>query len=379
MSGDLTSSVIEAAPQSRASVEMTNPPQANAPAPKGIVLAGMHAWGECMLEEVLTRPLWPIAGQPLISHVLGWLERAGVRQTSICGNGHTHHLFQVVGCDHYNTLGVDYYEDRMPRGPAGCVRDAALRGDESQFLVIDGTVIPAINLSDMMQKHRQSRAVLTMAVTKTGSMDDPAGCETLEPVGVYLFEREALNLVPSAGYQDIKESLIPRLRAEGLNVAVYEVDCRWTPRVRCPSSYLAVNRWYLDRLSQDDGRDSIERFGWVAADADIDKSARLVGPVHVGAKARIGPGALIVGPTSIGSGCQVESGATVARSALWDGSRVGAGTVVDHCILTGDAILEDGLELRDSVLIPVTGRIRWWRRWLGATQKNGVNAVSFGP
>lgn len=334
---------------------------------RGVVLAGIHAWGECMLEEVLTRPLWPVAGEPLIGHVLKWLRRGGVRRTSICGNGHTHDLLQAVGLRQQGELRIDYYEDRMPRGPAGCARDAALRSDAERFLVVDATVIPDLDLAAMVEAHESGAAGLTMAVTTAKTDQGMAIADSVEPVGVYIFERRALERVSRTGYQDIKESLIPRLRGDNIRVVGFEVVDAGAPRVRCPSSYLAANRWLLDRLSLAGQRDLPPDFDWVAPEADVHKDARFVGPVQVGPGTCIGRDALVVGPTTIGRNCVVGDGAIIARSALWDGVRVGPGAVVDHCILTEAAVLDGALELRDTVLIPPSAQARksWWRRRRG--------------
>lgn len=349
----------------------------------GVVLAGMHAWGECMLEEILTRPLWPIAGKPLIGHVLGWLGEVGVNRTCVCGNGHTHDLLSAVGRKINDSIAIEYYEDRMPRGPAGCARDAAMRRGDARFLVVDGTVIPDIDLDAMLAAHIESGAALTVAVTRLPAGGSGASADGVSPVGVYLFDRAALALVPPSGYQDIKESLIPKLVKEGMHIAAFEVDGRWAPRIRCPATYLAVNRWFLtrrqgERTADDynDGPDSA--LATVHPTATVDASARLVGPIMVGARSHIGPGALIVGPTVIGEDCAIQEGAAVSRSVLWDRVRIDRRTVVDHCILTTDAVLESNLELRDSVLIPRTAQPRRsWRQLFARRESNGRKPVAY--
>jgi len=349
----------------------------------GVVLAGMHAWGECMLEEVLTRPLWPIAGRPLIGHVLGWLGDVGVNRTCVCGNGHTHDLLSAVGRKINDSIAIEYYEDRMPRGPAGCARDAAMRRGDSRFLVVDGTVIPDIDLDGMIATHVESNARLTVAVTRPPAGGLDASAEGVSPVGVYLFDREALALVPPAGYQDIKESLIPKLVKAGMHVAAFEVDGHWAPRIRCPASYLAVNRWFLTR--RQDARlqnryveAADDALATIHPTATVDPTARLVGPIMVGPRSHIGPGALVVGPTVIGDDCAIQDCATVSRSVLWDRVRIDQRTVVDHCILTTDAVLESNLELRDSVLIPRAPQPRRpWRHLFARRESNGRKPVVY--
>ena len=44
----------------------------------GIILAGMHSWGDAALESTVCRPLLPVACRPLIWHVARWLRRGGL-------------------------------------------------------------------------------------------------------------------------------------------------------------------------------------------------------------------------------------------------------------------------------------------------------------
>ena len=74
-------------------------------------------------------------------------------------------------------LGVrlDYYEDVMPRGPAGCLRDAALRSDADIFVVVDGTVVTQVDLEAVLQAHAGMEADLTVVVSRTGRRSGGGG------------------------------------------------------------------------------------------------------------------------------------------------------------------------------------------------------------
>ena len=51
---------------------------------RGIVLAGVHAWGDCVLERAVCRPLLPVADRPLVAHALDWVRSAGVAEATVC-------------------------------------------------------------------------------------------------------------------------------------------------------------------------------------------------------------------------------------------------------------------------------------------------------
>src|SRR5439155_21486014 len=116
------------------------------------------------------------------------------------------------------------------------------------------------------------------------------------PAGVFVFEARVLEHVPESGYQDIKEVLIPRLYRAGERVATYSAQGR-CPRVSSPESYLAVNAWMLERMDSPPAGYRRSGEAYLHATAQVDETARLIGPVQVGPDARIGRGALVVGPT----------------------------------------------------------------------------------
>ena len=71
------------------------------------------------------------------------------------------------------------------------------------------------------------------------------------PSGMYVFNREALDVVPGRGFYDIKEHLIPQLYRSGERVIAYPSEGA-SPRVLDASSYLAVNEWMVEQSR--DGR-----------------------------------------------------------------------------------------------------------------------------
>jgi hypothetical protein len=121
--------------------------------PCGIVLAGVYAWGNSALERLCPRPLLPVAGLPIISYGLRWLEQSGVRQTTVCVNSDPGPFRRrLAGCG-LQRMDLCYHQDEMPRGPAGCVRDAALRTNAESFVVLDASAGVLVDLSTLLAAH----------------------------------------------------------------------------------------------------------------------------------------------------------------------------------------------------------------------------------
>ena len=324
------------------------------PGVRGIILAGVHTWGHCLLEAVVARPLLPVAARPLIWHILRWIRDGGILETTVCGNSDTTSLRRSLGNGESLNVSLAYSEDLMPRGPAGCARDAALNSRAETFLVVDGTILPRIDLAALLAAHTLSKATVTIVVAGANGADGQSE-DVQEPAGIYVFSRAVLEKVPATGYQDIKEALIPNLYRRGQRIATHLVPGNPTLRVTDAASYRALNMWAVQQLAQDaavpEGYVSVGE-AWIDPSARVAPTARFVGPALVGPKCVIEAGAMIVGPATIGEECTIGPGAVVSRSAVWDRCRIGAGALLDHCILTDEAIVEPEVVTRSRVRTP---------------------------
>ena len=306
----------------------------------GVILAGTHPWTNSAFDSLLPRPLVPVAHQPLISYALSWLRQGGIETVVVCGNRETR-LLKARIVNHVPVgMSLSYLEDPMPRGAAGCLHDAVASDDAETFVVTDGTSVPNVDLTDLLQFHRRSGAAATVVTHSETREGDASGLRA--PSGIYVVERRALALVPVRGFHDIKEHLIPRLHRAGEQVVMYAGGGA-APRVLGASTYLAVNEWVVEQLlASDTAPEGYLRIGesLVHCEASLASDAIMAGPVLIGPGARVLSGAVIVGPTSIGRNVTVKNGALVSRSAIWRRSIVGADAVADRCIVADDAVVE---------------------------------------
>jgi len=338
----------------------------------GIVLAGVHDWDESGLERLGPRPLLPVLREPLIGGALRWLRQAGLRRVVICANSASRAVRRAIGDGKSLGLEVEYYEDWTPRGPAGCVRDAALAVGAERVLVAEGTAWPDGDPRPLLAAHTESGASLTVVATedRAATLD---GAAVLTPVGSYVVERAVLEHVPATGYQDFKEVLLPRLHERGVATMVYRV-ARPGPRPTDPDRYRALNAWVLGRRLRAAPAPGYRRIGVceVHETAEVAETARLLGPVLIGPRTRVGADALVVGPTVLGDGGTVEAGAVICESVLWDDWCVGAQALVEACVIGHHGAVARGDQVHGAVVVrepgPAPGmsagvRGAWRRMW----------------
>ncbi len=309
----------------------------------GVILAGGHVWRADAFEALCPRALLPVANAPLITYVLAWLRAAGVTTVTICTNQDGRAVQAVLRDGASAGLDLCYYEDRVPRGPAGCLHDAAALADAEQFVVVDGSILPSPDLAGLLRQHAQSGADVSVVVSSQGRATDIPGA-WLDPAGIYVFAGRVAAGVPIAGFQDIKEALLPRLHHEGTRVAALSTR-QPSPRIRDRASYLAAQAWMLQRMFAREL--ALEGYEWrdgacVHGSAQVAPRARLVGPVMIGPETCVSADAIVVGPAVIGSRCTLERWSAVTCATLWDACRLGEHAVVDHCVLTTGFTLAPG-------------------------------------
>jgi mannose-1-phosphate guanylyltransferase len=340
----------------------------------GIVLAGAYPRGGSGLDSLRPRPLLPVAERPLFAYGLGWMRSAGLSSATVCTNVATRAGHAALGGSVGLSLDVDYLEDWTPRGPGGCVHDAGVRTNADTFVVVDGTTVPLTDLPVLLEAHEASKAAVTVVVRSPSAAGRAAPARSLEPVGIYVFARRVLDHLPGGGFQDIKETLIPRLYRHGEHVGTYAVSDT-SPRVVSMETYLALNQWVLERLSRLGSLSpGFRRSGDVVVHdtASIAPSARLIGPVVLGRNCSVHARATVVGPAIIGAGSLVDQDAVVSRSVLWSGCVVHEGAVMDRCVAADAAVAPAGqslvctLKRADPHLEahrqqpPDGGRLPWW-------------------
>jgi NDP-sugar pyrophosphorylase family protein len=320
----------------------------------GLVLAGTHQWTQSAFDGLMPRTLLPVAHRPLISYALSWMSDVGINRIVVCGNRGTESLEPHLSRHVPSGAAISYVQDSIPRGAAGSLRDAAATIDADVFIVADGTSIPNIDLLDLLRAHRASAAAVTIVVE-----DEPrrnGNAELKVPTGIYVFERRALDMVPTTGFYDIKERLIPQLYRAGECVSPY-CTSNVTPRVLSASTYLATNEWAIEQLERSaEVPTGFTRSGqaFIHRDARIAPDAVLVGPVIVSAGAHVKSQAVIVGPSSIGCDAIIEAGAFVSRTAVWRRAFIGESAVADRCLIADDGFVPPASHALQTVLTGVS-------------------------
>ena len=195
------------------------------------------------------------------------------------------------------------------RGPAGVVLDLARKlPADRHVIVVEAARHLDGSMSPMIADHLCSGAAVTVGRNPDGS-----------PAGIYCIRRTALDLVPIAGFCDLKEQWLPRVREAGGLVLVHDVGGHGCLPLHTRSQLIHAAR--IARASTPPG-----------------------GPIRAGIAP--GPQALRV----VCRGAMVGPEANILDSIVMPGAYVGAGTTVVRSIIGPETVVPPDTLVVDGVL-----------------------------
>ncbi len=302
-----------------------------------VILAGGRDFGRCPIATRLPRALWPLVGRPVLDYQLHWIARQGIQRAVVCSSGDK--AIDQYGIDLASPPGmsVAYEVDRMPRGAAGCLKDAVADTPGGTVVAIEAGVVWLRDIKELLRRHRQSGCAMTVFASGGGDSLD------MDAAGVYICERYALDQVLDRGYQDIKEQMIPALLRKRLVVRAAAVPESFVAG-RGLDGYLALAGLALSEPGEF-GLElgSFRRQGnfLVGPGARVEQSARATGPVIVMHGAAVGREALLAGPVIVGREARLGAKAVVDESVIWDGAVIGEGACVTASVVDEGAMVPD--------------------------------------
>ena len=316
------------------------------------------------LTNLMPKPLAPVANRPVMGHILTLLERHGIGEVVANLSYMPDAIRDAFGDGSDYGVSLEWSEEPAPLGTAGGVARAAeflTSGDGDAFCVISGDALTDVDLGGLVESHRSSGAVATLACKQVedpsefgvivcdsegrieGFQEKPAAGEQLSNLancGIYVFDTSVFDHFPPAdhkspagpddqpaGFVDWAMDVFPALLAGGAEMRAHEISDYWND-IGSLDELLAGNGDALRGLVAVDlpGEEAADGIR-VVGDPTL-SGARLDPPVLIGEGVRFGSGCEVHGPTVIGDGAEIGEGATVVESVLLPGSRVESGATV---------------------------------------------------
>jgi len=184
------------------------------------------------------KPMAEISDRPFLDILIDSFANFGLRRFILCAgymsdiirNYYTQKTGSVGwGSPHHSRQFV-ISEEKKPLGTAGAIKNAAEHIRSDTFLVTNGDSFCSVNLSEFHDFHVEKNAMMSMVVIETQNTGD-CGLVTLDDsqritgfeeknrqtenryinAGIYLFQKEALSLIPADTPFSLEKQLFPEL------------------------------------------------------------------------------------------------------------------------------------------------------------------------
>ncbi|NJK73855.1 MAG: NDP-sugar synthase [Microcoleus sp. SU_5_6] len=327
---------------------------------KAMILAAGKGTRVRPITHTTPKPMIPILQKPVMEFLVELLRQHGFDQIMV----NVSHLADVI--ENYFRDGQKFgvqigysFEGRIDEdgkligeavGSAGGMRriqDFSPFFDDT-FVVLCGDALIDLDLTAAVKWHREKGAIATIIMKsvpreevssygvvvtdESGKIkafqEKPSVEEALSTdinTGIYIFEPEIFDYIPSGVEYDIGSHLFPKLVAAGAPFYGISMDFEWVDIGKVPDYWQAIQSVLLGQV-KNVSIPGIEVHPGIYTGLNVavnwDK-VDITGPVYIGAMTKIEDGAKIVGPTMIGPNCWVCSGATVENSVIFEYSRLG--------------------------------------------------------
>lgn len=325
---------------------------------KAVILVGGEGTRLRPLTYSTVKAMVPVLNKPFIEYVIRYLSNHNIKEIILALGYKPDCITDYFGDASQLGTKLVYSVESEPLGTAGAVKNAE-EYIEDTFFVLNGDIFTDINLTDMLQFHRNKGAKVTIALTP---VEDPTRFGVVETdnqqrvkrfvekpsrdqvttnminAGVYIIESQVLKRIPQGKRFMFERDVFPALLADGEPVFGYATDVYWID-TGTPEQYLELTRDLMF------GRST--RVAFKPQDIRIDKQssvhpqAKLTGPILADRDCTIGKGVHLKGPVVIGAGCHIHDGAIIENSILWQNVTVGEQARLKDCIVANNSHIDN--------------------------------------
>lgn len=191
--------------------------------------------------ENCPKPLLPVAGKPMLEHIIECAKSEGFRNFKLAIHYLGHMIEDYFGDGSRWQVKIEYLREDVPLGTAGAL-GLIDHSPDLPFLVSNGDVLTDIRYGELLDFHCRHKATATMAV-RLHEWQNPFGVVRTRGVdiigfeekpiarshinaGIYVLEPAALDVLSEGEHCDMP-TLFSRLREKGARTIVYPMHEPW--------------------------------------------------------------------------------------------------------------------------------------------------------
>jgi len=335
---------------------------------KAVILVGGEGTRLRPLTHNTPKAMMPVLNTPFLVHVLHHLARHQVTEITLAQGYLAQPIEGYLGNGRQFGVKLSYVAEDTPLGTAGAVKNAEKHVDEA-FLVLNGDIFTDLDITAMIEYHRQRKATATLALTP---VEDPTAYGLIETnaegrisrflekpkpeeittnminAGTYVLKPEILKQIPPQTKVSFEYEVFPQLLAQGKPIYAYPSPAYWMD-MGTPAKYLQLHRDLLSGKSRQYAFPP-DRDVTIGEPGDIHPTAQINGPAIIGAHCTIGRQVKINGPVVIREGCTIREESVIEDSILWQNVWLGPRVSLKSCIVAGNCSFHAGSTGEGAVL-----------------------------
>lgn len=334
-----------------------------------MILAG--GFGTRLRPLSCTRPktLFPVVNKPLLQWIYEQISKSNIQEAILAVNGLTAFYIKNERIPKHG-LKIKYSIDppKKPLGTGGPIKNAEkLIGHTETFLVLNGDIFVEVDYKEILETHRKTKALATIAlfevedptrygvaeITEKGRItrfiEKPAkgtAPTNLINAGIYVLNPEIFSYIPKGKHVSMEREIFPKLVEEG-KLYGHKINGLWMD-IGKPEEYLEANKTVLDALIRPHKtKNNIQQKNPVA----VDKSAK------IGGQSVIGPYAIIGKNVAVGENVQIKESVILPEAAIDDstsinGAIIGEGVKIGKNVkINKGCIIGDHAKIRDNITL----------------------------
>lgn len=329
---------------------------------KALIAAGGHATRLRPITWTTNKHLIPLAGKPMLWHVIDKIVAAGIKDIIINVNpGEVEMMSKAFGDGSHWGAKLTYLEQKGgARGVAHVVANAEeeLKGHRFLFFLGDNIILGSINR--FVERFEKEGLHCMLAFSKVKDPQrfgvpefDASGkllrvlekpCDppsNFAVTGIYLYDEryfDAFRTIQPSTRGEYEISDINTWYIQNGTVG-YEEITGWWKDTGTPDALIEGNALVMDSIDRDD----------FSIETDIPEGAQVQGLVSIGKGTKIAPDVLVRGPVVIGENCQIESAYIGPYTSIGDNVKI-SNTEVEHSIVFSGATIDTTERIVNSII-----------------------------
>ena len=335
---------------------------------KSVILAAGKGTRLEPLTEDTPKCMLPLAGKPILEHVLKAVRKAGIREVVLVVGYREEKIEEYFGDGSDFGVRIEYVSQKQQLGTAHAIDMVELNED---FLVLNGDTLISSECIDSVLSAHSADPAATLGLKK---VEEPSnygvvrlqGSRVVEIIekpkkyvsnlanaGIYVFSPKIFKAIEKTKKSERGEceitSSIRILIDEGEAVRGVRIKGLWSD-IGNPWNYLDSNQEMLNRMEERIWGE-IEEFVkcrgklYLGKKSVIKSGSYIEGPVYIGDNAIVGPNAYLRSFTSVGNDCKIGSAVEVKNSIIMDC------TNVPHLSYVGDSIIGKNCNIGAGTLV----------------------------